>query len=88
VNILTGGHRMVEKNKILKKCYANKIGNKCKILATNKCFGAECSFYKTHEQHKESCKKSRERLRGLDKLHQQYLADKYYGGKRVWLKGE
>jgi len=70
-----------------RKCYANKGGNKCRILVTNRCLGVVCSFFKTAEQHKESCEKAKARLSRLDKMEQIDIADKYYGGKKVWKKG-
>jgi hypothetical protein len=82
-----GGDRMNEQTKVSKKCYANKGGNKCRILITNKCPGSACSFFKTSIQHKESCRNAIIRLQSLEKVEQQYIADKYYSGKKVWLKG-
>ncbi|MHC1731998.1 MAG: hypothetical protein AB9888_08235 [Bacteroidales bacterium] len=79
---------MTEKNRVNKKCYANRGGNKCRILVSNKCPGMKCSFFRTGEQHKESCERSKVRLQNLDTFEQQYIADKYYGGKKVWLKGD
>lgn len=78
---------MTEKTRENRKCYANKGWNKCRILITNKCPGIVCSFFKTQEQHKESCRKAKIRLQSLEKVEQQYIADKYYSGKKVWLKG-
>lgn len=70
-----------------RKCYANKGGNKCRILVTNRCPGFDCSFFKTPEQHKESCEKAKARLSRLDKMEQIDIAYKYYSGKKVWKKG-
>lgn len=75
---------MTEQTRVNKKCYANKGGNKCRILVINKCPGMKCSFFRTSEQHKESCKIAKDRLLSLDKFEQQYFADKYYGGKKAW----
>lgn len=78
---------MTEQKRENRKCYANKGGNKCRILITNKCPGAACSFFKTQEHHKQSCRNAIIRLQSLEKVEQQYIADKYYSGKKVWLKG-
>jgi hypothetical protein len=43
-----------------------------------------CAFKKTEERQAKDIEVANERLRGLDNLAQQYIADKYYEGKRIW----
>lgn len=78
---------MDEVTRVNRKCYANKSGNKCRILVTNRCPGVDCSFFKTADKHKVSCENAKARLSRLGEIEQIYIADKYYGGKKVWKKG-
>ncbi len=72
--------------KINNICIGQTKSNGCKKLTVNKCIGESCSFAQNKEQVEASRKKSFERLSNLDKGHQGYIADKYYGGKMPWLK--
>ncbi len=67
------------------KCYAFLGQKQCRILSVKNCPG--CSFFKTIEQKKESLKKAFTRLASLDKVHQDYIADKYYNRKMLWQNG-
>lgn len=62
-------------------CFAYK-GETCDALDNMECVG--CAFYKTEKQQLKDAEAANERLRGLDNLAQQYLADKYHEGKRIW----
>lgn len=65
----------------------NKIrGNRCSKLIIKSCQGDKCTFMKTVEQQKESCKNSHERLRTLSRETQLCIAEKYYGGSMPWKK--
>ena len=66
------------------KCFARIEENQCNALAVETCTGNTCSFYKTNEQHNESCKKADARLAGLNKERQRYIGDKYFKGQMTW----
>ena len=66
-------------------CIANTRGNICSKLDVKKCMGESCPFAQTIEEAEASSKKVFERLRGLDKVVQIYISNKYYGGKMPWL---
>lgn len=68
-------------------CIGHTKRNGCKKLTVEKCMGESCSFIQTKEQADDSQKKSFERLSTLDKALQIYISDKYYGGKKPWMKG-
>lgn len=68
-------------------CIGQTKNNGCKRLTVNKCSGENCSFIQTRKQLEESNKYSFNRLSSLNKEHQVYIADKYYGGLMPWDKG-
>lgn len=52
----------------------------CRWLDVPKCTGVKCSYY-----HKvTSSEKAQKRLRSLDEVTQERIAQKYYGGSRPW----
>ncbi|MFX4263107.1 hypothetical protein ACOBQJ_13045 [Pelotomaculum propionicicum] len=69
------------------KCFGGKGKNGCEILVVRKCPGDSCSYFKTKYQHQTDIGKTLKLLASLDKEHQQYIADKYYRGKKPWLEG-
>ena len=70
-----------------RKCFALSEENQCNALTVETCPGSTCSFYNTNEQHNESCKKAEDRLAGLNKDRQRYIADKYFKGQMPWQEG-
>lgn len=67
-------------------CIANTKRNGCSKLNVEKCMGEDCSFSVTIEQAEASSKKASERLASLENVVQIYISNKYYGGKRPWVK--
>ena len=61
--------------------------NKCKILVVDICLDDKCPFKQTKEQQEESQRIIFKRLGSLNREHQLYIADKYYGGDMPWQKG-
>lgn len=51
------------------------------------CIPSLCTFRKTKQEAEASLEKAHKRLRSLTPVLQKYIADKYYGGKKVWEKG-
>lgn len=67
-------------------CINKTKGNRCSKLIVKSCPGDKCTFMKTAQQQKESCKYSHERLGTLNRETQLYISDKYYGGAMPWKK--
>ena len=63
------------------------VKNRCQILKVNECPTSACRFCKTSAQILESRNKANTKLAMLDILRQKEIAENYYGGKLVWLKG-
>ena len=73
----------------LEEVCVNKVRiNKCKVLVVDTCLGNKCPFKITSKQLEESNKYTNTRLATLNSEIQLYIAEKYYGGKMPWLKGE
>lgn len=56
----------------------------CGVLNVNKCNGESCSFRMTQAQLQLAQSACDERLRELPADRQDYIADKYYSGRRAW----
>lgn len=69
-----------------KEC-AHREKNRCKILNIKRCPSHICRFCQTGAQITMSRNDSDARLAQLDMEEQNCIAEKYYGGKRVWMKG-
>jgi len=67
-------------------CYAFRSGSECKILENNSRCGKHCSFRKTEEELIADRQKALNMLASLSFEMQLYISDKYYQGKRPWLK--
>ena len=65
-------------------CFAMSENGKCTALKREKCQGESCGFHKSREEHAQSLKKAKERIRSLPEYQQEAVADKYYGGVRKW----
>lgn len=70
-----------------KKCFAMGEKFRCRILAVKKCPGFSCSFYMTAAEQQESQRRAFAAIAKKDRLDQQNIADKYYGGHMPWLLG-
>lgn len=68
----------------LPDCDALLENGKCNCLDVPACLGASCPSY--HK--KDSPEKVFARLRSLDEEKQEYISQKYYGGKRPWAQSE
>lgn len=68
-------------------CVYRKKGNKCSSLNIKACIGDKCTFLKTAKEIEKAQKSSFRRLAALNKERQQYIVDKYYGGKIPWGRG-
>lgn len=70
-----------------KNCFALK-NRDCKALTKTLCVTDSCPFYKTSEQFAMDRRTAMAHLTSLDISAQDYIAEKYYEGKYVWMEGE
>ena len=69
-------------------CNAFLGGRRCRILNVKTCDNnGDCAFYRTADEVNSSKVKADMRLRALPKIDQQYIAEKYNNGKKLWIKG-
>lgn len=57
----------------------------CQILTSLKPKCDKCSLHRTRAELAESQRVANERLAGLDKDKQRYIAGMYYGGEMPWI---
>lgn len=64
------------------RCFADEK-YKCAILTHKRC--KSCNFYKTVEDRIKDYEESNERLASLPEQTQNYIAEKYFRGRKHWL---
>ena len=57
---------------------------KCRRMRHAVCIGENCAYYQKHN----SDSKAKARLRTLDEMTQEHIAQKYYKGSRPWMENE
>ena len=66
------------------RCHALQKNGKCRAIDGH-CPGYElCAFYKPLKQYEQDQQLTYQRLAGLPKEQQDYIADRYYRGKMPW----
>jgi hypothetical protein len=68
-------------------CFGRDGSNGCCVLTVVVCEAMNCPFRKTDVQLHADRKKANRLLAKLEKLQQEYIAGKYYGGRMLWRKG-
>jgi hypothetical protein len=67
-------------------CMGLSKTGKCVWLASKACIGKNCRFMRSEEECRNSLMYTFQRLASLDDEKQRYIAEKYYRGRKPWIK--
>ena len=69
-----------------RECFAERDGSLCDATEDGLCLTYDCPFYTTEKQHRQSVEQAYARIRGLPQEQQDQISEKYYKGRKPWIK--